>query len=130
MNRRIVIALSFLALAACGQSEPQAPVVPPTELAAVHTPPPEYPVELGCQGVGGTVTLGVTIGPGTKPTGIVLVQSSGNAKLDESAQKAVKDWDFQPATVNGQPVAHKIQIPVNFRPPKERPADCFQYDAK
>src|SRR5690606_37807194 len=44
-----------LLLAACGreQTPPAAPVPPPTEVAAIDTPPPQYPVELACAGIGG-----------------------------------------------------------------------------
>ena len=128
MRHLVLFPPVFFALAACGPSTPPAPAVPPTELAAVRTPPPDYPAELACTGVGGTTRLRIAIGPGTKPTDIELLASSGNAVLDENAIKAVKDWEFKPATRGGQPVTQKIQVPVNFKPPVERPAECFQYD--
>ena len=42
MNMRIALALAATAtvLAACGKSEPQAPAIAPTQVAAVQTPPP------------------------------------------------------------------------------------------
>lgn len=134
MNRSIAFcfaALSLATLAACAKSPSgDAPIIPPTELAAVRTPPPDYPAELACTGVGGTTRLRIAIGPGTKPTDIELLASSGNAVLDENAIKAVQGWEFKPATRGGQPVTQKIQVPVNFKPPVERPAECFQYDEK
>ena len=130
MNRILYIAVLSL-LVACGKSpETNTPAVPPTELTAVRTPPPVYPMELACANIGGTATLTITIGPGRNPTDIVLTRSSGNATLDESAMTAVKGWDFKPATFNGQPVPRKIQVPVTFRPPAERPEECFQFDEK
>lgn len=120
----------ILLFSGCSQpAEDAAPSIPPTELAAVRTPPPQYPFELFCKGVHGTVTLGVTIGPGIHPTEINVLTSSGNAQLDELAVNTVKDWDFKPATSNGQPVARKIEIPMNFPAASgERPAECFQFD--
>lgn len=121
---------SLAILAACGPTQPEAPAIPPTELYAVKTPPPAYPVELGCKGIGGTATLLITIGPGKNPGNITLAQSSGNAQLDAAAQDAVKKWEFKPATRNGQPVPTRINVPVSFNPPVERPAECFKYDSQ
>lgn len=130
MNRLLFAGAAIATLAACGPSPSDAPTVPPTELAAVRTPPPVYPMDLACANIGGTVTLMITIGPGRNPTDIVLSRSSGNVTLDENAIAAVKGWEFKPATFNGQPVPRKIQVPVTFRPPAERPDDCFQFDEK
>jgi protein TonB len=35
--------------------------------------------------------------------------------LDEKAIEAVSQWRFQPATLNGQPVAVQINVEVSFR---------------
>jgi protein TonB len=35
--------------------------------------------------------------------------------LDKEAEKAVKNWRFKPAMLNGKPVAAKVQVEVNFR---------------
>jgi protein TonB len=70
MNVRL-LSLSLIAatgLAGWWPSEPPAPPPPPTEVAAVKTPPPQYPLELACMGVGGTSTFKVTIGTDGKPT--------------------------------------------------------------
>lgn len=117
-------------LAGCGGSAPgDAPAAPrPTDVAAVDTPPPDYPIELACAGVGGTATLAVTVGTEGKPTHVTLTQSSGNAALDESAQQGVKSWQFKPATRNGQATPTTIQVPVNFKPPQVRPDECFKLD--
>jgi len=124
-----LLAASALLLAGCGGGASEAaPVQRPTEVAAIDTPPPDYPFELACAGVGGTTTLTVTIGVEGKPTQVVLKQSSGNAALDEAAQQRVKSWQFKPATANGQPTPKAIQVPVNFKPPEVRPDECFKLD--
>jgi protein TonB len=142
MRRHFLILPIACALAACGPSAPQAPIIAPTDLFAVHTPPPVYPLQLACKNVQGTATLSISIGPGSNPappekdgrpatvnpTNIQLLRSSGNATLDENAITAVKAWEFRPATVNGQAVTRNIQVPITYTPPVERPQECFQFD--
>ncbi|MGN6224756.1 energy transducer TonB [Pseudoxanthomonas sp.] len=124
-------ALLTATLAACGGSgAPAAQVPPPTELAAVDTPPPQYPIELACAGVGGVSTLKVVVGVEGVPTEVGVFKSSGQPALDEAAQKAVHGWHFKAATRNGQPVAQTIQVPVTFTPPQERPNQCFALDSQ
>ena len=98
-------------------------------VAAIDTPPPEFPLALACAGVGGQTLLSVEIGAEGRPTRIDLVRGSGNAELDALASQAVQGWTFRPATRAGQPVPQTIQVPVNFTPPAERPAECFALDA-
>ncbi len=120
-----------LALAACGErAEDQAPVAPSTEVAAVDTPTPAYPMELACAGVGGQVILSLAVGVQGTPTSVQLVRSSGNEALDQAAVAGVQDWKFKPATRGGQPQSTSIQVPVSFNVPQPRPEACFALDAK
>ncbi|WP_369981358.1 energy transducer TonB [Xanthomonas bundabergensis] len=122
-----------LLLGGCGNSEQaqtQRVAVAPTEVAAVQTPPPEYPIELACAGLGGKAVLSVVVGVQGKATDVKLVNSSGQPKLDASAQQRVREWIFKPATRNGQAVPWTIQVPVNFNPPQPRPDRCFALDAQ
>ncbi|MEQ4574210.1 MULTISPECIES: energy transducer TonB [Gammaproteobacteria] len=132
LHHLILPVAATVLLGACGKSQtPAAPVVPPTELTAVHTPPPEYPAELACAGIGGKTVLKVTIGTEGTVTQVQLVQSSGQAVLDESAQKRVREeWKFNPATRNGQPVSQTIQVPVDFNPPQPKPSECFAIEER
>ncbi|WP_433851761.1 energy transducer TonB [Stenotrophomonas nitritireducens] len=118
------------ALAACTPSGPAAPVVAPTEVAAVQTPPPDYPVELACSGVGGQSVLKVVVGPQGAPTDVALLTSSGNSQLDDSAIRRVREWKFKAATRNGQPVPTTIQVPVSFNPPEPKPDSCFAIEER
>lgn len=127
-SRRLLLTLSMLSLASCGDGAPQAPVIPSTPLAAINTPKPDYPMELACANVGGTSVFSVQVGPEGKPVEVKLLTSSGQPALDASAEKAVHTWEFEAATRNGQPVAQGIQVPVRFTPPAERPNECFQLD--
>ncbi len=128
---RAVVTGVVVALAGCsGSSEPAAPVAAPTEVAAVKTPPPQYPIELACQGVGGTSTLKVVIGTDGKPSDVALATSSGNGALDEQARTAVLGWQFKAATRAGQPVSSTIQVPVTFNPPQPKPDECFAIEER
>ena len=98
--------------------------IPPTALMAVDTPPPDYPLDLACSQVGGTVELLVTVGPDGAPTDIQVARSSKVEALDAAAQTAVRNWKFKAATRNGQPTTSKLQVPVKFTPPAEMPEDC------
>ncbi|MGX9711319.1 energy transducer TonB [Stenotrophomonas maltophilia group sp. LNF259] len=133
MNVRL-LSLSLIAatgLAGCGPSEPPAPPSPPpTEVAAVKTPPPQYPLELACMGVGGTSTFKVTIGADGKPSEVALLTGAGNPQLDELARTAVQGWQFKAATRNGAAVPATIQVPVSFNPPQPKPDQCFAIEER
>lgn len=133
MNVRL-LSLSLIAatgLAGCGPSEPPAPPPPPpTEVAAVKTPPPQYPLELACMGVGGTSTFKVTIGADGKPSEVALLTGAGNPQLDELAKTAVQGWQFKAATRNGAAVPATIQVPVSFNPPQPKPDQCFAIEER
>ncbi|GAB3751099.1 energy transducer TonB [Lysobacter olei] len=120
-----LVAFSAL-LAACQRPSHQVDenFIPPTALMAVDTPPPDYPLDLACSQVGGTVELLVTVGPDGAPTGIQVARSSKVEALDAAAQTAVRNWKFKAATRNGQPTTSKLQVPVKFTPPAEMPEDC------
>ena len=132
LARGVMAIACSLALVACGadKAPQQAAAIPSTELAAVDTPKPDYPLELACAGISGTTVLVVTIGIEGKPTQVQLSQSSGDERLDKSAMERVPSWRFNPPTSNGKPFAKTIQVPVNFKAPAERPAECFALDAR
>ena len=80
-----LVALVPALLAACGKADaPAEPFIPSTQVMATETPPPDYPFEVACAGIGGTTVLTVTVGVEGKPTEVVLAQSSGNRDLDRA----------------------------------------------
>lgn len=77
-------------------------------------PPPKYPVEAKSAGVTGVVILDVLI----DRTGRVhdpIVKRSKDNNLSQAAIEAVSEWTFEPAQHNGQPVAVRYLVTVNFR---------------
>jgi TonB family protein len=74
----------------------------------------EYPAQGRADKVNGTVVVGVTVGAdgAVKETHIV---DSLRDDFDESAQKAVRQYRFEPALADGRPVEAKVQVQVDFR---------------
>lgn len=127
----VLSSIALAALAGCNKpAEPATPVAAPTEVAAVKTPPPQYPIELACQGIGGTSTFKVVIAANGKPSEVALVSGSGNAQLDAQAKTAVEGWEFKAATRAGQTVSTTIQVPVSFNPPQPKPDECFAVEER
>lgn len=84
---------------------------PPAPITKV---PPVYPKEAIAAGVQGTVLLQVAIDEKGVPSEILVVSPLGFG-LDDSAIKAVKQWRFQPATRDGEPVIGVSYVEINFR---------------
>jgi protein TonB len=104
---------------------PAAPVAPPEPVAAarpdasakpVRSPPPEYPASAAQRGEAGTVLLQVQVDAQGRPAEVDVVQSSRSRALDREAVRAVRRWEFSPAIRNGQSVASKVLIPIEFHP--------------
>jgi len=73
---------------------------------------PVYPPIAREAGIAGVVILEVRIGSdGRIEEGRVL---KSIPLLDEAALDAVKQWEFEPTLVNGQPVAIMMTVTINF----------------
>ena len=120
----LLSAVLLAALAGC-DAPPAAPSVPPTAVKAVDAPPPEYPLELACDGIGGRVELMITVGTDGSVTRADMQRSSGQAALDDAALEAVRAWRFRAATYNGQPVETQVAVPITFNVPPTEPEDCY-----
>ncbi len=80
----------------------------------LFAPDPEYSEEARKAKYQGTVVLWVVVGPDGRARDI-RVQRTLGLGLDEKAIEAVRQWKFDPARKNGQPVAVQINVEVNFR---------------
>lgn len=81
---------------------------------AISAPDPEYSVQARENRIQGTVEMSVVVGP----DGLVReskVEKSLGYGLDEQALKALQQWRFEPATVDGKPVAVRINVQMSFR---------------
>jgi protein TonB len=80
----------------------------------LQNPPPAYPRLSQRLKEQGEVLLRVRVGVDGEPLEISLQQTSGHARLDQAAQKAVTQWRFEPAQSNGKPVVAWVVVPFEF----------------
>lgn len=78
--------------------------------------PPRYPNEEQRRGIGGTVILIISIDANGGVLDVEVQHSSGNRNLDRAAMQAARKWKFNPEVRNGQKVASRVKVPVEFRP--------------
>jgi protein TonB len=76
---------------------------------------PEYPVSEIRQQHQGTVWLSVEILPNGRVGQVRLDQSSGYAKLDDSAVREARKWRMQPGMQDGVAIAMWKRVPITFR---------------
>ena len=96
---------------------PEAPAsVARTEptLIASSQQPPVYPRASRRAGETGTVVLRIDVAVNGAVTSSAVAVSSGFARLDAAAQKAVQHWRFTPGTAGGAPTAMSLQVPIRF----------------
>ncbi len=75
---------------------------------------PRYPRIAQRKGVEGTALYEIWLNEKGKQIKQELITSSGASVLDEAALNAIRDWKFSPQVINGQAIAHRVQIPVRF----------------
>ncbi|MDV5169069.1 energy transducer TonB [Photobacterium rosenbergii] len=102
-----------LAQAASGvNSEPQL-VTKPT--FATRPSPVKYPRIAKRRGIEGQVLVEIWIDESGKQVKQNLLKSSGTEILDDAALEAIKRWRFSSHIVDGQAIAHRVQVPVRFK---------------
>lgn len=74
-----------------------------------------YPAELRAAGRSGTVEVSLVVGPdgGTRD---VRVVSSTDSAFDSATVAALQVLRFSPAAVEGQPVAVRVSLPIQWQP--------------
>lgn len=81
---------------------------------ALVSPKPDYPALSRRMREEGVVVLKILVLADGQVAHIELAQSSGHQRLDSSAIRTVARWQYQPATLGGQPVQHWHLQPVRF----------------
>ncbi|AJR08960.1 energy transducer TonB [Photobacterium gaetbulicola] len=93
-------------------SEPQL-ITKPT--FATRPSPVTYPRIAKRRGIEGQVLVEIWIDESGKQVKQNLLRSSGAEILDEAALEAIKRWRFSSHIVDGQAIAHRVQVPVRFK---------------
>jgi len=86
-----------------------------TQAQPTTTCTPIYPRMSRRRGEEGIVVLSVDVNASGQGSNIQIVQSSGHARLDKAAIKALEKADFTPAIRFGQPHASTLMQSFNFR---------------
>lgn len=76
---------------------------------------PHYPRMARKRGIEGVALYEVWLDENGHQVKQVLISSSGATLLDKSALDAIKDWKFSPHSIDGQTMAHRVQIPIRFK---------------
>ena len=109
----LMLAMPMASIAFSPMTAPAQPVVKTA---------PQYPdkaVELGLEGV---VLLLLEIEESGEPASI-KVKNQAHPVLRSAAIKTVRQWQFQPATRDGEAVRSTLKVPIRFELLSERPAD-------
>jgi TonB family protein len=75
--------------------------------------PPLYPTLARNQRLSGNVVIDALIDTNGRVSTMKVL--SGPALLHQSAMEAVRQWKYQPATLNGQPMAMHLTVTVQFK---------------
>ncbi len=95
--------------------DPNTPAADLSQPFATRKVDPAYPVQLMRENVAGTVILYAVIHSDGKVNDVRVLRSV-DERLDRYAMEAVAQWQFEPATKNGAPVAVEATFQIPFRP--------------
>ena len=99
---------------------PPAPAAEPVSQARfdadyLKNPSPPYPPMARRMGEEGKVILRVSVNPQGAAENVEIRTSSGSQRLDESAQKTVRNWKFVPAKRGDTHVQSWVLVPIIFK---------------
>jgi TonB family protein len=92
---------------------PKAKVSVISPVVLVHQVPPQYPLQAKVAGIHGTVVLQAVIAKNGSVKSVHVL--NGNPLLTQAALDAVKQWQYKPSTLDGQPIEADTQISVSFK---------------
>ena len=102
-----------------GPAVDEAAAVPATapgyHMGSLSTPSPDYPHSARKRRREGQVLIGLDVGADGRVTQAMVLESSGDAALDEAARNTLERWQLRPATEGGRPVAGRVEVPVRFQ---------------
>lgn len=65
-------------------------------------------------GIAGNVVLEAQVDKAGNVSGVKVL--SGPEQLQSAAISAVKDWKYQPGTLDGSPIPAKVTVTIKFQP--------------
>jgi protein TonB len=86
-------------------------VQPPRKLVDVA---PVYPPDAREEGVSGVVILEVVVGTDGRVREDVETLRSPDDRLTRAATEAVRQWEYEVTQLNGEPVAVRFTVTINF----------------
>jgi protein TonB len=102
-----------------GSKQPAMPVAPlpvggdVTAAKQISTVPPVYPAMARTQRVSGNVVIDALIDATGRVAKMKVI--SGPVLLHQAAMDALKQWKYQPASLNGQAVPMHLNVTIQFR---------------
>ncbi|PMK01181.1 energy transducer TonB [Vibrio sp. 10N.261.55.A7] len=74
-----------------------------------------YPRSAKRRNIQGNVLVEVWLDEDGEQTNLIIVNSSGHQILDTAALRGISEWEFRQHKTQGQAIAHRVQIPINFK---------------
>jgi periplasmic protein TonB len=93
---------------------PEPKTIPSTSVRYITPPAPNYPAASKRLREAGRVVLRVEIGTDGRARQVMVSNSSGHARLDESAAASVRSARFAPYTENGVALVVWTLVPIEF----------------
>lgn len=75
---------------------------------------PIYPYSAKRRNVTGYITIQFVVDSAGKVGNITILKAKPKGVFEDSAKKAVQKWRFKPGYYQGEPVATRIVLPINF----------------
>jgi len=91
-------------------------VLPEVSLKRLRYVEPVYPPVAEQLGRSGTVEMQFTVGPDGSVSDIKVTHAEPQGMFDSAAIAAVRDWRYQPLQRDGNPIAQRISVRLNFKP--------------
>lgn len=109
--------------AAPAEPKPAAPAAPAAEPVSqarfdadyLKNPAPAYPPLSRRLGEEGKVVLRVSVTPQGTADSVEIKTSSGSSRLDEAAQRTVRNWKFIPAKRGDAAIQSWVLVPIIFK---------------
>ncbi|PTY05123.1 hypothetical protein DB347_16745 [Opitutaceae bacterium EW11] len=137
MKPWILVALLAAALTGCESTEglvADSPVTNQIQLTGTYYPlsevdqapvavkqtPPSFPSKMRKAGIDGKAIVVLIVNEKGLPEQVQVEQAT-HELFAKAAIDAIRQWQFKPATKGGQPVAVRLEIPMEFRRDNELP---------